>query len=141
MRIALDAMGGDNAPGPNILGALQAAAQSDELHVALVGDPTVLESNLADAGGDPTGRISIVAADGVVGMEEKPTVALRQKPNCSIARCWQLMAGRDVDAVVSAGNTGCGGGGGAADTIVSKGRQTSRHCRDAAQPKRQQCSG
>ncbi|MDG1894602.1 MAG: phosphate acyltransferase PlsX [Fuerstiella sp.] len=106
MRIALDAMGGDNAPGPNILGALQATAQSDELHVALVGDPTVLESSLADAGGDPTGRISIVEADGVVGMEEKPTVALRQKPNCSIARCWQLMASRDVDAVVSAGNTG-----------------------------------
>ncbi|HIE97267.1 MAG TPA: phosphate acyltransferase PlsX [Fuerstia sp.] len=106
MRIALDAMGGDNAPGPNILGALQATAQSDQLHVALVGDPTVLESKLADAGGDPTGRISIVEADGVVGMEEKPTVALRQKPNCSIARCWQLMAAKEVDAVVSAGNTG-----------------------------------
>ena len=89
MRIALDAMGGDSAPGPNILGALQATAQSAELHVALVGDPTVLESSLTDAGGDPTGRISIVEADGVVGMEEKPTVALRQKPNCSIARCWQ----------------------------------------------------
>ncbi|MCP4782091.1 MAG: phosphate acyltransferase PlsX [Fuerstiella sp.] len=106
MRIALDAMGGDNAPSPNILGALQAAAQSAELHVALVGDPAVLESSLADAGGDPTGRISIVEADGVVGMEEKPTVALRQKPNCSIARCWQLMAAKEVDAVVSAGNTG-----------------------------------
>ena len=64
MRIALDAMGGDNAPGPNIMGALQATAQSDELHVALVGDPTVLESSLTGAGGDPTGRISIVEADG-----------------------------------------------------------------------------
>ncbi|MCP4175712.1 MAG: phosphate acyltransferase PlsX [Fuerstiella sp.] len=106
MRIALDAMGGDNAPCPNIQGALQATAQAEELHVALIGDPATLEAGLADAGGDPTGRISIVEADGVVGMEEKPTVALRQKPNCSIARCWQLMASRDADAVVSAGNTG-----------------------------------
>jgi hypothetical protein len=39
-------------------------------------------------------------------MEEKPTVALREKPNCSIVRCWQLMASRDVQAVVSAGHTG-----------------------------------
>ncbi len=39
-------------------------------------------------------------------MEEKPTVALREKPNCSIIKCWQLMASGEVDAVVSAGNTG-----------------------------------
>src|SRR5437773_11651253 len=39
-------------------------------------------------------------------MEEKPTEALRKKPNCSIAVCWQMMALREVDAVVSAGNTG-----------------------------------
>ena len=39
-------------------------------------------------------------------MEEKPTAALREKPNCSIVRCWQLMAAGDADAVVSAGNTG-----------------------------------
>ncbi|MCA9071679.1 MAG: phosphate acyltransferase PlsX, partial [Planctomycetaceae bacterium] len=43
---------------------------------------------------------------GVVGMEEKPTEALRKKPNSSIVVCWKLMAGREVDAVVSAGNTG-----------------------------------
>jgi phosphate acyltransferase len=39
-------------------------------------------------------------------MDEKPTVALRAKPNCSIARCWQLMAAKEAEAVVSAGNTG-----------------------------------
>jgi phosphate acyltransferase len=46
------------------------------------------------------------AADGFVSMEEKPTEALRKKPNCSIIVAWQLMAGKEVDAVVSAGHTG-----------------------------------
>ncbi|MEQ9411176.1 MAG: phosphate acyltransferase PlsX [Fuerstiella sp.] len=105
MRIALDAMGGDHAPDPNVLGAIEAISQSDSLHVVLVGDRDVLESRLAEAGAD-SDRISIVESDGVVGMEEKPTVALRAKPNCSIARCWQLMATKEVDALVSAGNTG-----------------------------------
>ena len=105
MRIALDAMGGDHAPDPNIEGALAALSQSPDLHVVLVGDRSVLESKLSNLDGDHN-RLSIEASDGVVGMEEKPTVALRQKPNCSIARCWQLMASRDAEAVVSAGNTG-----------------------------------
>jgi phosphate acyltransferase len=110
MRIALDAMGGDFAPDPNIYGAIDAVAQVDDLHVILVGDPAVLEPKLEEAlqqrdGIDRT-RLSIVEADGVVGMDEKPTVALRAKPNCSIARCWQLMAAKEAEAVVSAGNTG-----------------------------------
>ena len=50
--------------------------------------------------------ISIVESDSVVGMHEKPTTALRSKPNSSIAVAWKLMAGGDADAVVSAGNTG-----------------------------------
>ena len=105
IRIALDAMGGDHAPEPNIAGAVEAIAQTDDLHVVLVGDPDLLGSKLADINGE-SDRISIEEADGFVGMEEKPTVALRAKPNCSIARCWQMMAAGDADAVVSAGNTG-----------------------------------
>ena len=105
MRIALDAMGGDHAPGPNVEGAVEALAQNDDLHVILVGDRALLEEKLADASA-PSDRISIEESDGVVGMEEKPTVALRAKPNCSIARCWKLMAAKEADAVVSAGNTG-----------------------------------
>lgn len=105
MRIALDAMGGDYAPQPNIDGAIAAVAKNADLRVALVGDEAQLNERLAASGysGD---QISVVAADGVVGMEEKPTHALRKKPNSSIAVCWQLMAGQEADAVVSAGNTG-----------------------------------
>jgi len=110
MRIALDAMGGDFSADPNIQGAIEAVAKSDKLHVILVGDPAILETKLSAAleqhGDVDRDRLSIVESDGVVGMHEKPTVALRAKPNCSIARCWQLMAAKDADAVVSAGNTG-----------------------------------
>lgn len=105
IRIALDAMGGDHAPDPIVDGALEAISRTQDMHVLLVGDPDVLNPKIA-AAGDVSERITIVESDGVVGMHEQPTVALRAKPNCSIARCWQLMAAREADAVVSAGNTG-----------------------------------
>lgn len=105
MRIALDAMGGDFAPGPNIVGAFEAVERNSNLEILLVGDRARLEEEIANVGSLPD-SVRIVESDGVVGMEEKPTAALREKPNCSIARCWQLMAAGEADAVVSAGNTG-----------------------------------
>jgi len=110
MRIALDAMGGDDAPSINIDGALTALAQTEQLSVDLVGDKEILTSLLKEkrllAGDYPEDRLRIVPAEGFVGMEEKPTVALRKKPNSSIAICWKLMAEKKVQAIVSAGNTG-----------------------------------
>ncbi|MEM9702057.1 MAG: phosphate acyltransferase PlsX [Planctomycetota bacterium] len=104
-RVALDAMGGDDAPQPNLDGARQALAEDAELHVVLVGDEDVVRPAV-EQGDDFGGRLSYEVSHGVVGMEEKPTVALRAKPRCSITVCWTLMAERRVDAVVSAGNTG-----------------------------------
>jgi len=105
MRIALDAMGGDFAPDPNVEGAIAAVSENPNLHVMLVGDAELLESKLATAGYSGN-AISVVASEGVAGMDEKPTEALLKKPRCSIAVCWKLMAGQEVDAVVSAGSTG-----------------------------------
>lgn len=105
MRIALDAMGGDFAPDPNIEGALAAIAADPTLEILLVGDQAVLDEKLAKLGSVPR-SIQVVASQGVAEMDEKPTEALLKKPNCSIAVCWKLMAGKDVDAVVSAGSTG-----------------------------------
>ena len=105
MRIALDAMGGDFAPSPNIVGAFEAVERNSDLEILLVGDRARLEEEIAKVGLLPD-SVRIAESDGVVGMEEKPTTALREKPNCSIARCWQLMAAGEADAVVSAGNTG-----------------------------------
>lgn len=108
MRIALDGMGGDAAPEPNVVGAINAVRANPGLHVSLVGDVERLTALLSDqnAEADQADRITVVPAADVVGMHEKPTDALRKKPNSSIAVCWQLMAARQVDAVVSAGNTG-----------------------------------
>ena len=105
MRIALDAMGGDFAPAPNIDGALAALEANPDLEILLVGEKGILEDLMAKSGRSG-GRLTIVPSEGVVGMDEKPTDALRKKPNCSIVVCWQMMAGRQVDAVVSAGHTG-----------------------------------
>ena len=104
-RVALDVMGGDDAPAPNVEGAKLALANDPELHVVLVGDDGVVRPAV-EGGDDFDGRLTFEPSHGVVGMEEKPTAALREKPRCSIAVCWRLMADRRVDAVVSAGNTG-----------------------------------
>ena len=105
MRIALDAMGGDFAPGPNIVGAFEAIERIPDLEILLVGDRSALDKEISQVGSMPA-NVRIVESEGVVGMEEKPTEALRKKPNCSIAVCWQMMAAKEVDAVVSAGHTG-----------------------------------
>ena len=105
MRIALDAMGGDFAPGPNIDGAIVALKANPDLEILLVGDGLRWNRRCDSRATQAIGSRSWLA-EGSVGMEEKPTDALRKKPNCSIAVCWQMMAGQKVDAVVSAGNTG-----------------------------------
>src|SRR5262245_46519070 len=105
MRIALDALGGDHGPGPNVAGAALAVAAAPDLTAVLVGDQPRLESLLA-AGPVPRDRVEIVHAAQVVEMKEKPAEALRRKPDASVFRCWQLMAAGQVDGLVSAGNTG-----------------------------------
>lgn len=105
MRIALDAMGGDNAPQPNVDGAIAALSHNPDLEVILVGEQQQIDTLVSESGYSGE-RLTLHESEGFVGMEEKPTEALRKKPNCSIAVCWKLMAERKVDAVVSAGNTG-----------------------------------
>jgi glycerol-3-phosphate acyltransferase PlsX len=105
MQIALDAMGGDHAPGPIVAGAVHAVASDPELRVTLVGDRAQIEPCLTDAG-PPSDRIDVFHCTQVITMEEAPVVALRKKPDNSISRCWQLLAERRVEAIVSAGNTG-----------------------------------
>src|ERR1043166_478817 len=105
MLIALDAMGGDHAPGPIVAGAVQAVHADSELRVLLVGDQAQVEPALAQAGGSRD-RIQLFHCTQVVTMEESPVDALRHKPDNSISRLWQLLAERKVEAIVSAGNTG-----------------------------------
>ncbi len=106
MRIALDAMGGDHAPGPIVMGAVQAVQADEKISVVLVGDQEQIEPLLIAAPDAPRDRLPIVHASQVVGMDEKPVEALRKKRDNSISVCWGLMAKGEVNAVVSAGSTG-----------------------------------
>lgn len=110
MRIALDAMGGDYAPGPIVAGAVQAVSDMPELTVILVGQEDKITAELDQLAASgvtvPRDRLPIVHAAEVVGMEDKPVEALRSKRDNSIAKTWGLMATGQAEAVVSAGNTG-----------------------------------
>ena len=105
MRIALDAMGGDHGPTPNVGGARLALATNPDLTIVFVGDQAQLDPLLA-TGDLPAGRVEVVHAPQTVEMKEKPAEAMRRKPDASIFRCWQLLADGRVDGLVSAGNTG-----------------------------------
>jgi glycerol-3-phosphate acyltransferase PlsX len=106
MRIAIDAMGGDNAPAEIVAGAVEALdllEKDDEL--ILVGQTVAIQKHLPNLKGN-AGRVRIVDAQEVVGMDESPVDALRKKRNSSLAVMARLGADGEADAVVSAGNTG-----------------------------------
>lgn len=99
-------MGGDYAPGEVIAGALEAKElleTGDEL--ILVGDETVIRSCLQSLKADPN-TFRIFHAPESIGMDESPVDALRKKPKSSIAVMARLASHKQVDAVLSAGNTG-----------------------------------
>jgi glycerol-3-phosphate acyltransferase PlsX len=101
-KIAIDAMGGDHAPGAVIEGALLAARELG-VEIVLVGQKETVEQELAKHPGAPS--FQIVAAPQVVPMHESPSVALRKKDS-SMRVGFEMMKRGEVDAVVSAGNSG-----------------------------------
>ena len=106
MRLGLDAMGGDFAPAGPVKGALAARDQlGRDDQIVLIGDESAIREHLARADGWEQ-FIRIQHASQVIGMDEAPVEALRQKPDSSIARMTALAAGRTLDAIISAGNTG-----------------------------------
>jgi len=105
MRIAVDAMGGDDAPGVVVEGAIESLASHDGHEVVLVGHREQVEEAARALGGLPP-RIEVRHASQVVAMDEKPTEAVRRKRDSSIARCVEMVANGEATALVSAGNTG-----------------------------------
>ncbi|MBN1231940.1 MAG: phosphate acyltransferase PlsX [Candidatus Coatesbacteria bacterium] len=102
LRIAIDAMGGDNFPSPNIKAALE-LVNEESIEIVLVGKKDLLKKNLPDSFPE---SISIVHAPEMVDMNESPTAVFRKKKEASINVAMNLMFNGRVDAVVSAGNTG-----------------------------------
>jgi len=107
IRVALDAMGGDNAPQMEIEGAVLALRDlPPTFKIQLVGRSADIETALARHGGVDRGRLEIVDAPEVVGMGERPLAAIKSKPRSSIAVGLGLQKKRGSDAFISAGNTG-----------------------------------
>lgn len=103
MIIALDAMGGDFAPEETVRGAVLASAEL-EAQVAVVGAEERILEILGGAG--PTEGLLVRHASQIVGMDESPRVALRSKPDSSVAGAVNMVLSGEAQGVVSAGNSG-----------------------------------
>ncbi len=103
MRIAVDALGGDHAPGAIIAGAVAAARRLEHDQVFLLGERRLLEREIRS---DPPSNLSVRDAGGVVGMHEEPATALRRHPDASVAVAAAMVRDGEADALFSAGNTG-----------------------------------
>ncbi len=107
MKIIVDAMGGDNAPGAIVKGAL-AAARDLGVDIALVGRREAVLNAIRNCGGEVQSlkNVEIVPASQVIDTGEKPTAAIRAKKDSSMTVGLNLLAAGKGDAFVSAGNTG-----------------------------------
>lgn len=110
-RIALDAMGGDNAPGEIVRGGVEAAESLEDVKVFLVGVQSQIEAELAKSqkavdAAKKAGRLEVVHAPDVAEMDESPVTAVRRKKDCSINVAMRLVKEGKADAFVSAGNSG-----------------------------------
>ena len=104
-RVALDAMGGDNAPECNVLGAVDAVRDNDRLKVFLVGQKDKIDAVLEGKEYDKD-RIEVVDAPEVIENAEPPVLAIRKKKESSIVKAMNLVKSGECDAYVSAGSTG-----------------------------------
>lgn len=104
MKIILDAMGGDNAPGAILAGAAMAAAEYP-VDICVVGQEESLR-HVAEEEKIDLSRLRIIDAPGVLTMEDKPLCVVRDKKDSSMAVGLGLLANGEGDAFVSAGNTG-----------------------------------
>ncbi len=105
VKVAVDAMGGDNSPGEVVRGAVEAVTEREELLVFLTGHKEVIESELSRYT-YPKDRIRVVNAREIITNDEAPVLAIRRKKDSSIVVAMNLVKSGEADAFVSAGSTG-----------------------------------
>lgn len=104
-KIALDAMGGDNAPAEIVKGAVDAVASREDIKVYLVGQTDAIQEEL-NKYPYPKERIEIVEAPEVIEMAEPPVQAIRKKKQSSMVVAMNMVKQKEADAFVSAGSSG-----------------------------------
>ena len=105
IRIAVDAMGGDNAPAAPVEGAVLAVKAADNIKVILVGKEDVIKKELAKSD-YPKDRIEIVNATEVIKTGEPPVKSIQEKKDSSLVVAMRKVRSKEADALVTAGNTG-----------------------------------
>ena len=103
-RIAVDCMGGDHGPSVTVPAVTRFLGEHSAAQLILVGQEEVLRPMLGSLASDP--RVRLVHASQVVGMDESPQLALRNKKDSSMRVAINLVKNGEADACVSAGNTG-----------------------------------
>lgn len=104
-RVALDAMGGDNAPAEVVKGAVDAVNKRNDIKIFLVGQKVPVERELS-LYTYPKEQIEIVDAPEVIEMAEPPVMAIRRKKQSSIVVGMNMVKNKEADAFVSAGSSG-----------------------------------
>ena len=105
VRVAVDAMGGDYAPEEIVKGAVLATRKND-VQIILVGSKNILENELSRYKFSNNSSIHVAEASQVIKEDEPPTLAIRRKPNCSVAVAAKMVKSGEADALVSAGPSG-----------------------------------
>lgn len=105
VKVAVDAMGGDNAPVAIVQGAIDAVNEEERVKVFLVGRREIIEEELKKYTYD-TSRVEIVHAEEVIETAEAPVMAIRKKKDSSIVKSMNMVKEGTCDAFVSAGSTG-----------------------------------
>lgn len=105
IKVAVDAMGGDNAPAEIIKGAIEAVNEHRNIVVILVGQEDIIEEELKKYTYD-TSQINVKNATEIIEMAEPPVMAIRKKKDSSIVVGMNLVRNNEADAFVSAGSTG-----------------------------------
>lgn len=105
VRVVVDAMGGDNAPGQPVKGAVEAVQERPDIRVILTGRAEVIDAELAKYT-YPKDRIAVVNASEVIETGEPPVNAIRRKKDSSIVVGMNLVKHGEADAFVSSGSTG-----------------------------------
>ena len=105
VRVAVDAMGGDNAPFVTVKGSVDAVKENSNLKVFLVGQEEAVNAELSKYD-YPKDKIEVVNATEVIEMAEPPVMAIRKKKDSSIVKAMYMVSHGEADAYVSAGSTG-----------------------------------
>jgi glycerol-3-phosphate acyltransferase PlsX len=105
VTVAVDAMGGDNAPSEIVKGCVDAVREDRRIYVKLVGKEALVSKELSSYK-DVADNIEVINADEVISCDEAPVNAIRRKKNSSISVALNLVRNQEADAFLSAGSTG-----------------------------------